>query len=47
MISKEKKNKWLLKIKEWIAQNVPGDMIPISASFESKLIEETEEAKDQ
>ncbi|CAI5757933.1 unnamed protein product [Candida verbasci] len=33
-----KKNKWLLKIKEWVDKNSPGDMIvPISVSFEEKL----------
>lgn len=34
---KRKKNKWLLKIKEWIGQNIPGEMIPFSAGYESKL----------
>jgi obg-like ATPase 1 len=30
----KKKNKWLLKIKEWIAANVKGQMIPYSVAFE-------------
>lgn len=30
----KKKNKWLLKIKEWIAANVNGMMIPYSVAFE-------------
>ncbi|EMG47754.1 GTP-binding protein [Candida maltosa Xu316] len=33
-----KKNKWLLKIKEWVDTNSPGDLIvPLSVSFEEKL----------
>ncbi|KAF0992206.1 hypothetical protein HZS_6295 [Henneguya salminicola] len=33
-----KKNKWLVKIKEWIDQNDPGSMlIPFSAEFEKNL----------
>lgn len=40
-----KKNKWLLKIKEWVDQNDPGaTIIPFSGSLESKLIDmDTEE----
>lgn len=30
----KKKNKWLKKIKEWIDENVPGEIIPYSASYE-------------
>jgi len=29
-----KKNKWLVKIKEWITANVPGEIIPYSADHE-------------
>ena len=33
-----KKNKWLLKIKEWVDANSPGDVIiPLSVSLESNL----------
>jgi len=32
----KKKNKWLLKIKEWIANNVGGQMIPYSVAFEKE-----------
>lgn len=35
-----KKNKWLGKIKEWIDKNCPGDIIPYSADYERKLVEE-------
>merc|ERR1712150_10088 len=35
-----KKNKWLLKIKEWIDANDPGALlIPMSAVFESKAFD--------
>jgi len=37
-----KKNKWLAKIKEWIEHNVPGEIIPYSAAYESKLLEKEE-----
>jgi obg-like ATPase 1 len=30
---KNKKNKWLKKIKEWIDANVPGEIIPYSAEY--------------
>ena len=42
-----KKNKWLLKIKEWIDKNDPGAiLIPFSGAFELKLTEmEPEQAK--
>lgn len=33
----KKKNKWLLKIKNWINEKCPGLMIPFSVSFEEKL----------
>lgn len=37
----KKKNKWLLKMKEWIDTKAPGDvLIPFSAAFEKNLIEE-------
>lgn len=29
-----KKNKWLLKIKEWVEKNCPGKIIPFSVSYE-------------
>lgn len=29
-----KKNKWLVKIKEWITTNCPGEIIPYSADHE-------------
>ncbi|XP_022905318.1 obg-like ATPase 1 [Onthophagus taurus] len=36
----KKKNKWLVKIKEWVDKNDPGAMIiPFSGAFEFKLIE--------
>ena len=36
---KRKKNKWLLKIHEWIQKNSPGDvMIPYSGALESMLV---------
>lgn len=43
-----KKNKWLLKIKEWVDANSPGDVIiPISVSFESHLSQlETDEERE-
>jgi len=35
-----KKNKWLIKIKEWIDKNDPGAIIiPFSGVFENKIIE--------
>ncbi|XP_062519315.1 obg-like ATPase 1 [Corticium candelabrum] len=35
-----KKNKWLVKIKEWVDEHDPGAvLIPFSASFESKISE--------
>lgn len=35
-----KKNKWLIKIKEWVDKNDPGSIIiPFSGAFETKLIE--------
>lgn len=33
------KNKWLPKIHAWVKENVPGDIVPYSASFEMKLAE--------
>lgn len=39
-----KKNKWLPKIKEWIDQNNPGDMlIPFSAAMEEEVLAAGEE----
>lgn len=35
-----KKNKWLLKIKEWVDKNDPGAaIIPFSGAYELKLVE--------
>lgn len=35
-----KKNKWLIKIKEWVDKNDPGALIiPFSGAFESKLVD--------
>lgn len=35
-----KKNKWLLKIKEWVDKNDPGAIIiPFSGAFEARLVE--------
>jgi len=35
-----KKNKWLIKIKEWVDKNDPGAIIiPFSGVFENKIIE--------
>lgn len=35
-----KKNKWLLKIKEWVDKNDPGaQIIPFSGAYENKLVE--------
>ena len=44
-----KKNKWLLKIKEWIDHNDPGSsLIPFSGYFEQKLVEmETDEERQK
>jgi hypothetical protein len=30
----KKKNKWLLKIKEWIESHCPGPIIPYSVEYE-------------
>lgn len=41
-----KKNKWLVKIKEWIDKNDPGaTVIPFSGAFELKLIDDPENAQ--
>lgn len=40
-----KKNKWLKKIKEWIDENVPGEIIPYSAEYERKELENKDEKK--
>ncbi|XP_041478886.1 obg-like ATPase 1 [Lytechinus variegatus] len=43
-----KKNKWLVKIKEWIDANDPGaTIIPISASLESKVFDMGDEDKEK
>lgn len=41
-----KKNKWLLKIKEWIDKNDPGAMlIPFSGALETKLVDMPEDER--
>ncbi|CAB3386940.1 Hypothetical predicted protein [Cloeon dipterum] len=41
-----KKNKWLIKIKEWVDKNDPGAMIiPFSGVFESKVSEMNEDER--
>lgn len=40
-----KKNKWLKKIKEWIDDNVPGEIIPYSAEHERKELENKDDKK--
>ncbi|XP_071516315.1 obg-like ATPase 1 [Panulirus ornatus] len=43
-----KKNKWLMKIKEWIDANDPGAiLIPFTGVFELKLVDMEPEAKSQ
>ena len=37
-----KKNKWLVKIQEWVKNNYEGPIIPFSAEFERDLIAEKE-----
>ena len=37
---KSKKNKYLPKIMKWIEDNVKGPMIPFSASYESRVVDE-------
>ncbi|XP_060529632.1 obg-like ATPase 1 isoform X1 [Cylas formicarius] len=40
----KKKNKWLIKIKEWVDKNDPGALIiPFSGAFEHKLLSEYED----
>ncbi|XP_066245843.1 obg-like ATPase 1 [Euwallacea similis] len=40
----KKKNKWLIKIKEWVDKNDPGALIiPFSGAFEHKLVSEYED----
>jgi len=34
---KRKKNKWLAKIKKYIDENIEGQLIPYSASFEREV----------
>lgn len=41
-----KKNKWLIKIKEWVDKNDPGaTIIPFSGAFEQKVAEFEEEGE--
>lgn len=37
---KSKKNKYLPKIQKWISENVKGPMIPFSAAYESRVVDE-------
>lgn len=42
----KKKNKWLIKIKEWVDKNDPGAIIiPFSGAFENRLLEMTDEER--
>lgn len=39
-----KKNKWLPKIKQWIDENNPGDLlIPFSVALEERMLQEFED----
>lgn len=41
-----KKNKWLIKIKEWVDKNDPGaTIIPFSGAYEHKLVEIEDESE--
>lgn len=40
-----KKNKWLKKIKDWIDEHVPGEIIPYSAEHERKELANKDEKK--
>lgn len=40
-----KKNKWLVKIKEWITTNCPGEIIPYSADHEKQILEGKQDGK--
>lgn len=40
-----KKNKWLVKIKEWITTNCPGEIIPYSADHEKQILEGKQDSK--
>lgn len=43
-----KKNKWLIKIKEWVDKNDPGAIIiPFSGVFENKIIEMDEPERNK
>jgi obg-like ATPase 1 len=33
-----KKNKFLGKIKNWVDNNIPGEIIPYSADYEKKIV---------
>jgi len=43
----KKKNKFLPKIKEWVDANCPGDIVPYSADFEKKLVEEADKKNEE
>ncbi|XP_033221360.1 obg-like ATPase 1 isoform X2 [Belonocnema kinseyi] len=43
-----KKNKWLIKIKEWVDKNDPGaSLIPFSGAFENKVIDMDEAEREK
>lgn len=41
----KKKNKWLLKIKEWIEKHCKGTMVPYSVAFEQEHLEDEDRSK--
>jgi len=41
----KRKNKWLLKIKEWIEKNCHGQMIPYSVAYEQENLEAEDRSK--
>jgi obg-like ATPase 1 len=41
----KKKNKWLKKIKDWIENNIPGEIIPYSAEYERGIMLNKDENK--
>jgi obg-like ATPase 1 len=43
----KKKNKWLMKIKQWVDERTEEPIIPISADFESKIFDMPEDEKEK
>jgi len=41
----KKKNKWLLKIKDWIENHCKGQMVPYSVAFEQEHLEDEDRSK--